>query len=68
VPEVVENDRNGLLVPPQNPDALASAITRFFADPALRERLRAGATDFAKSHSPAVTHERLEELLRRALR
>ena len=43
VREIVTDGENGLLVPPGDPDALAAAIRRFFADGALRERLRAAA-------------------------
>ncbi len=39
IPELVKNDVTGLLVPPQNPDKLASAICRLLADGALRERM-----------------------------
>ena len=37
VPEVVEAERTGLLVPPGDPDALTSGILRLAGDPALRE-------------------------------
>src|SRR6187431_1214084 len=38
VPEVVRDGENGLLVPPGDPVALGAAISRFFAEPGLRER------------------------------
>ena len=37
-PEVVEHELNGLLVPPRDPAALAAALTRLLADPALQRR------------------------------
>lgn len=43
IADLVEDGVNGLLVPPGDPAALAAAITRAAGDPALRERLRAGA-------------------------
>jgi glycosyltransferase involved in cell wall biosynthesis len=44
VPEVVERERSGVLVPPADAQALAQAIVRLSADAALRERLgRAGS-------------------------
>jgi colanic acid/amylovoran biosynthesis glycosyltransferase len=43
IPELVEDETSGLLVPPRDPSALASALRRLHDDQALRERLaRAG--------------------------
>ena len=39
IPELVENDVTGLTVPPADAIALADAIERLAADPALRDRL-----------------------------
>lgn len=43
LPEVVRNVETGLMVPQHNPTALADAIARLLADPALRVRLAARA-------------------------
>jgi starch synthase len=40
--EVVADGESGLLVPVEDPDALAGALTRLCEDPALRSRLGAG--------------------------
>lgn len=43
IPEVIENETSGLLVPPHQPASLAAAIDRVLADPALRDRLAQSA-------------------------
>jgi 2-deoxystreptamine N-acetyl-D-glucosaminyltransferase/2-deoxystreptamine glucosyltransferase len=43
IPEVVDEGVTGLLVPPLDVDSLAGALDRLVADPALRDRLAAGA-------------------------
>jgi glycosyltransferase involved in cell wall biosynthesis len=43
IPDIVEHERNGLLVPPGDPSALADAIERIVREPGLAERLGAGA-------------------------
>lgn len=43
IPELIEHGRTGLLVPPDDPAALAEALARLIGEPALRQRLgRAG--------------------------
>jgi glycosyltransferase involved in cell wall biosynthesis len=39
IPEIIEDGRSGVLVEPDNPGALARALTRMLDDHALRERL-----------------------------
>jgi glycosyltransferase involved in cell wall biosynthesis len=39
IPEVITHSREGLLVPPGDPDALADAVVSVLRDPALRQRL-----------------------------
>ncbi len=50
IPEIVQDGRSGLLVPPASPDALADAILRVLREPQLRATLieggRARAEDF----------------------
>ncbi|HTA15994.1 MAG TPA: glycosyltransferase [Solirubrobacteraceae bacterium] len=43
IPELVEHDRTGLLVPPRDPAALAGAISALLEDPARSRRLAAAA-------------------------
>jgi glycosyltransferase involved in cell wall biosynthesis len=39
IPEVVDDSRTGLLVPPSDPSALGAALTRLIEDPQLRQRI-----------------------------
>jgi len=45
IPEVVSDGRNGLLVPPGDPVALADALSRLLTDPDLCRRLGAAARE-----------------------
>jgi L-malate glycosyltransferase len=49
IPEMVEDGRNGLLVPPADPPALAAAIVRLLADAPLRATLGQAARDTVRS-------------------
>jgi glycosyltransferase involved in cell wall biosynthesis len=60
IPEVVTEGKNGLLVPPRDPDALADAIRRFFADDGLRERLGAAAASSVAGYREEVVFARIE--------
>jgi glycosyltransferase involved in cell wall biosynthesis len=49
IPELIEDDVNGLLVAPEDAEALADAMWRLAKDPALSDRLaQAGATTIAE--------------------
>ena len=45
LPEVITDDGTGLLVPPDDPDALAGALQGLLEDPARRERLGAAGRE-----------------------
>jgi glycosyltransferase involved in cell wall biosynthesis len=64
--EIVEDDRNGLLVPPEDPAALTAAIERLLDDPALRSRLGLEGRKVRERYSIEVTVERWDEVLREA--
>jgi glycosyltransferase involved in cell wall biosynthesis len=68
-PVLIEDGSNGLLVPPGDPRALASAIDRLAADPELRSKMGAASRSAAQRYSwesCVLQHlELYEELLRR---
>lgn len=49
VPDSVTHNVDGLIVPPQDPNALASAIVRIATDPHLRQRLAIAGIERARS-------------------
>ncbi|MGB0671087.1 MAG: glycosyltransferase family 4 protein [Rhodospirillales bacterium] len=51
---IVEEDEAGLWVPAEDPDALAAAIRRLYADKALRQTLSQKAIEKAPAHSRRV--------------
>jgi glycosyltransferase involved in cell wall biosynthesis len=53
VAELIEDGRNGLLVPPEQPARLAEAVLRITRDPALRRRLVSGGLETFEHRSPA---------------
>ena len=63
VAEVVEDEVNGLLVPPGDADSLAAAVRRFFADADLRSRLREHAAASVAAYARDSVFERLEQVL-----
>jgi glycosyltransferase involved in cell wall biosynthesis len=66
VAEVVEDGVNGLVVEPDDVDALTAAIRSYFGDAALAARLRAAAAGSVEAYAPERVYGRLEEILRTA--
>lgn len=52
IPEIVEDGVNGLLIEPEDPEALEHAIARLVDDSMLSDRLRGNALDTAARHGP----------------
>src|SRR5207302_1211782 len=65
VAEVVRDGVNGLVVSPGDTPALAEAVRRYFADEALRERLRAAAAPSVAEYTQERVFGELEATLRR---
>jgi glycosyltransferase involved in cell wall biosynthesis len=62
-PELVEDGVSGILVPPQDPAALASAVERLLGDPVLASRLgRAARARVVAGFSTDVRLDRIEAL------
>jgi glycosyltransferase involved in cell wall biosynthesis len=65
IPELVRDGENGLLVPPEDPAALASALHRLAADVPLRDRLAAaGRATVAERFDGDVLARRMAGLFR----
>ena len=66
IPQVVTDDRNGLLIAAGDVDGLAAALTRLMSDPALRQRLGAAGRDTIESgFALPTTLARLTQIYRR---
>jgi glycosyltransferase involved in cell wall biosynthesis len=61
--DVVKHEVTGLLVPPEDPGALARALDRLFGDPELWERLAREARAATAPYGWEDHLERLEEVL-----
>lgn len=63
IPELIEDGRTGILVPPDQPGPLAEALTRLIGAPLLRERLgRAGMRRVGEAFAMEPGIERLAAL------
>lgn len=62
LPEILRYGECGLLVPPENPAAMAAAIREVLEQPALAARLRAAGVDAARSHDERLTFDAYERV------
>jgi glycogen(starch) synthase len=69
IPDLVEHERNGLLVPAGDAEALAAALERVLRDPELAERLgRAAAQDGQRARwTPSRYADSLRDLVERVV-
>jgi glycosyltransferase involved in cell wall biosynthesis len=69
IPEVVENGRTGLLVPPADPEALSQALLRFLREPETAKRLGEEAKRrYEELYRPEIITRRLENLFEELVR
>ncbi len=65
VPELLTHEENGMVVPPEDPQALAQALERMIREPALRRRLGdAAERTRARSFRSSVEHRSVENPVR----
>jgi GalNAc-alpha-(1->4)-GalNAc-alpha-(1->3)-diNAcBac-PP-undecaprenol alpha-1,4-N-acetyl-D-galactosaminyltransferase len=64
---IVRHEIDGLLVPPEDVPALASAMRRLMSDPAERARLASRAPEVTERFSPASIFDRWDRLIRDVL-
>ncbi len=64
LPEMIDDRRNGLLVPPRDPDALAAALAELLLDPDRARQMGAVSRQLASRFSWARTAVETEELYR----
>ena len=64
VPYLVEHRRSALLVPPQNPQAMADAMLLLLGEPDLKERLRQAGLQLADQYTWAQVRPRLLQVYR----
>lgn len=62
IPEVVEHEETGLLVPPRDPEALAAALLRLLDEPALGRRLAEEAARRLPRFGWAAAAEKMEKI------
>jgi glycosyltransferase involved in cell wall biosynthesis len=67
VPYLVEDGKTALLVPPQDPDAMAQCVLRLVEDRALAARLRAAGKSYVEQYSWSSVRPRLLDAYRNAL-
>jgi glycosyltransferase involved in cell wall biosynthesis len=67
IPDIVDDGVNGLLVPSEDPQALADSLVRVLSDPALQARLAEGARSSADGwmRTPAEYAAQMRELVGR---
>jgi glycosyltransferase involved in cell wall biosynthesis len=66
--DIIEDHRNGLLVPPRNAEALGAALTEMVEDEELRRRCGAAAIETARDYTMAAIGPKWDEMLQALVR
>lgn len=64
IPEIIRHELNGILVPPGESLAIASAVLKLRADPDLRERIVANGREIVRAYYPEEIAGRYEQVYR----
>jgi len=67
IPSVIRDGYNGLLVPPNDPGALAEAIQKALSDDGLLKQMGKNGRVFAEQHDWSIVAEQTENVYKRAL-
>jgi glycosyltransferase involved in cell wall biosynthesis len=67
IPDLVDDGRTGILVPPSDPEALAQALRRLLESADLRERMSAAARSKSKEFTAGSVVPRIEEVYQSVL-
>ena len=68
IPFLLEHERDALLVPPRDPDAMSGALRRLLGDPELAGRLSDGGHQLALDCDWRIVMQQWEDLLRSVVR
>jgi glycosyltransferase involved in cell wall biosynthesis len=62
IPEVIEDWKNGILVKPRDPEALANAIHALYMDDEVREKMGVAGREFAESRDWNIIAQKVSSL------
>jgi glycosyltransferase involved in cell wall biosynthesis len=69
IPEFVENGRDGILVPPADPESMAAAVCELLANPQRRQQLANNARQTALARfQPQAAADRLTQIYEKVAR
>lgn len=62
LPDILNEDVNGLLIPVRSPDAIANAVATLAESGDMRSRMRDNNLDLAKQFDLSIIHDKLENI------